>query len=151
MLKDLLGPATRVKKKTMRRTHYRGIQTRFETERDRYPYLHPTPYALHPTHCTLHLTPYTLHPTPCILHPAPYTRHPTPYTLMSHFEPFTLHSTASEKEGKQATTLNPNPASRISTPLPPLHPTPYTQYWRTHYRGIQTRFETERDRYNLFT
>ena len=60
--------------------------------------LHPTPYTLHHTSCTLPPTPYTLHPTsyplhptPCSLHPTPYTLNPTPYTL--HPKPYTLHNT----------------------------------------------------------
>ena len=60
--------------------------------------LHPKPYTLHPTACSLlstpytpHHTPYTLHPTPCTLHPAPYTPHHTPYTL--HRTPHTLYPT----------------------------------------------------------
>jgi len=48
---------------------------------------HRTPYALHPSPCTLQPTPYALHPTPyalrstpCTLYPKPYALHPAPCT-----------------------------------------------------------------------
>ena len=40
--------------------------------------VHPAPYTLNPTPCTLHHKPYTLHPTPCT--PNPKTPNTEPHT-----------------------------------------------------------------------
>jgi hypothetical protein len=55
--------------------------------------LHPTPYSLLRTPCTLYPAPYSLLPTPCTLLPTPYSLLPTPYSL--HTQPYTLNLTPS--------------------------------------------------------